>query len=155
MSEYKINEALGVLIEDRLSSGQTFSLPVITSSMSPFIKPNDKIIISRIPPEDLKPGDIVVFKRQSEFYVHRLLSKKGFDAKLKLITKGDNSLVSDEPILKEDFLGKVIAIKKADKSVNLENKFWKIINSSLGAFFFWEAVFYNCLRQLKRSITRI
>ena len=122
--------------------------------MAPLIKPKDKIIVRKGSLNTLRCGDIVVFKKYKELCTHRFLYKKIFSSKIKLITKGDNSLAIDEPTLAEDYLGKVVGIKKGFKIINLESTLWKIINRSIGALSYFEGLVFNFLRKCKRLVLK-
>lgn len=150
MLEEKYKNTLTILINEELSSGKAFPLGVSTLSMAPLIKPEDKIIARKRALDTLKCGDIVVFKRDGELYTHRFLYKKIFNSKIKLITKGDNSLIIDKPTLAEDYLGKVVGIKKGSNIINLESALWKIISRLIGVLSYFEGTVYNLLRKCKR-----
>ena len=64
--------------------------------------------------EDYKRGDIILFKSNVDHYVlHRILKIK----KDKIITAGDYNYFKDQPITREQILGKLITIKKKDGKV--------------------------------------
>jgi len=123
--------------------------------MLPLIKPEDEIVVRKGSRETLKCGDIVVFERFRELYTHRLLCKRMSGSKVTLVTKGDNSLVADDPISEKDLLGKVTRIRKANRSINLEGKFWKIANSLAGTLSYLEWTVFSLLRGLKRLIPKV
>ena len=123
--------------------------------MLPLIKPEDEIVVRKGSRETLKCGDIVVFERFRELYTHRLLCKRMSGSKVTLVTKGDNSLVADDPISEKDLLGKVTRIRKANRSINLEGKFWKIVNSLAGTLSYLEWTVFSLLRGLKRLIPKV
>ena len=123
MIEAKYQKTLKTLISQELSKGNNFQFTVSTLSMSPLVRPQDAIIVRKESLDNLRCGDIIVFERLQELCTHRFLSKKVFDSSIKLITKGDNSLVIDKPVAEQNFIGKVIVIKKEDKVINLESTF--------------------------------
>lgn len=77
---------------------------VITNSMAPTIKVNDVILVKVN--TDIKPGDIITYKKNNNFITHRVSEIKDN----LYIAKGDANNVGDEPILKEVVVGKVIKI---------------------------------------------
>lgn len=91
-------------------------MKIIGDSMSPLIPNNTEIFLENT--MDFCVGDIVVFKDQfsNTFTAHRVISIKPF------ITKGDNSLVLDEPS-KNDVFAKIIKVKRDTKSYTFNNKF--------------------------------
>ena len=80
------------------------------SSMIPTLSEPMILETSRV--EHYIQGDVVVFTdKNSNNIVHRIvrLTKSGF------ITRGDNNLTDDEPIVLQDILGKVVAAYRGDK----------------------------------------
>jgi len=86
MIKERDKEMVNALIEEMLFSGKPFLFTVTTDSMVPFLRPYDEITVRRIPLTSLKCGDIVVFKRCSDIYCHRLLRKRVFGSQVRLIT---------------------------------------------------------------------
>lgn len=79
-------------------------------SMYPLIKQREDIL-HIIKTDNYKKGDIILFKSHVDHYVlHRILKIK----KDKIITAGDYNYFKDQPITKEQILGKLITIKKKD-----------------------------------------
>ena len=86
-------------------------------SMYPLIKQREDIL--RIVKTDtFKKGDIILYKSNVDHYVlHRILKIK----KDKIITAGDHNYRKDQPITKEQVLGKLASIKKKDgKEIDLD-----------------------------------
>lgn len=77
---------------------------VITGSMEDTIKIND-IVVVKIG-SDFNENDIITFKNDENFITHRVIKKTDEE----IITKGDNNTAEDEPIKKEDVVGKVVYI---------------------------------------------
>ena len=85
-------------------------------SMYPLIKQREDIL--RIVKTDtFKKGDIILYKSNVDHYVlHRILKIK----KDKIIAAGDHNYRKDQPITKEQVLGKLVSIKKKDgKEIDL------------------------------------
>ncbi len=130
----------------------TFKLRVCSSSMSPFVKADDEVIVKRYKLSDLRNGDIIVFSKYQDLYVHRLVSSKVIKDKVSLLTKGDSSRIFDEPLNQEDFLGKVIQIHRKTQSINLENWFWKTVNRCISFLSYSEAAVYKIYTHFKKLI---
>ena len=74
---------------------------VQTGSMRPTIEAGDWIIVKVT--DDIKIGDIVTYSKNDEFITHTVIeSYKGT-----YITKGDANNTKDEPITKDQIVGKV------------------------------------------------
>lgn len=91
-------------------------------SMYPLIKQREDIL-HIIKTDNYKKGDIILFKSHVDHYVlHRILKIK----KDKIITAGDYNYFKDQPITKEQILGKLISIKKKDGKLIDLNKNKKV-----------------------------
>ena len=94
--------------------------------MYPLIKQREDIL-HIIKTDDYKRGDIILFKSNIDHYVlHRILKIKNDQ----IITAGDYNYFKDQPITREQVLGKLVTIKKKDgKEIDLSKdkkvrKFW-------------------------------
>ena len=106
-------------------------------SMYPLIKQREDIL-HIIKTDDYKRGDIILFKSNVDHYVlHRILKIK----KDQIITAGDYNYFKDQPISKEQVLGKLVTLKKKDgKEIDLSKdkkarKFWYTNFFFIKAFF--------------------
>ena len=81
---------------------------VVSESMVPTLEKNDFIVYKSTAIEQLRPEDVVVYKRAVPdghiLIVHRLIAITDGYA----ITKGDNNSVQDEPFDADNIVGKVI-----------------------------------------------
>lgn len=81
---------------------------VVSESMHPTLKKNDFIVYKQTDIEDLKPGNIVIYKRATDdgeiLIVHRLKSITDGYA----LTRGDNNQVDDDLFEAENIVGKMI-----------------------------------------------
>jgi len=141
------------LVSESAEDGSTIQLKVFSNSMKPCISVNDTIISKKIPPDNLKFGDIITFKKHGDIFTHRLLFKEKKDKKLVLTTKGDNSFFIDEPVKVQDYLGKVIGVNKIKTAHDLESKRWRAINIFMGCTSFIINFIYKFLRKVKRLTT--
>ncbi|MEM3403172.1 MAG: signal peptidase I [Nitrososphaeria archaeon] len=83
-------------------------------SMHPTIENGDLIIIDWTRFEDLKVGDIIVFKRPllDDKVVHRIVDVRNINGERVFITKGDNNQVPDSNYVKSDnYVGKYVGIR--------------------------------------------
>lgn len=100
------------LIGERLRAGIPFCFTVSTSSMKPALAPGDKVLVSAVLPDALRPGDIVVRKAANARIAHRLIGSYKSGNEIHLITKGDNSLTADDAWQATQLVGKVVAIER-------------------------------------------
>ena len=85
-------------------------------SMYPLIRQREDIL-HIVKTNDVKRGDIILYKSEVDHYVlHRILKIK----KDKIICAGDYNYFKDKPITNEQVLGKLVDIKKKDgKTIDL------------------------------------
>lgn len=72
-----------------------------TASMSPTIEIGD-IVIVKIG-QEVQKGDIITYKSKNVFITHRIIEIEDES----IIAKGDNNNTEDEPISKDNIIGKV------------------------------------------------
>lgn len=77
---------------------------VITGSMEDTIKIKDIVIVKLT--DDVKENDIITYKAGEDFVTHRIIRIEDEE----IITKGDANNTEDNPITKNDIVGKVIFI---------------------------------------------
>ena len=106
---------------------------VKTGSMSGTMEIGDIIVVKLT--KDVKENDIITFKQEGAIITHRIIEQEGE----KITTKGDANNGKDEPITKQNVIGKVVYIFK-----NVE--IWKKV-------FLKQMVicilFYSYLKQIK------
>ena len=88
------------------SLGTQYPIAAITSgSMWPILKTGDIVLIKKIPKEDIKVGDIVVWQNQKGFTIHRV-AKLDADT---LTTKGDANFTDDPPVKYSEVIGRTVS----------------------------------------------
>ena len=75
-----------------------------TGSMSPTIEKGDIVIIKI--GDEIKENDIITYKKENVLITHRIVSIKGEE----IIAKGDFNNIQDEPIKRDDIIGKAVFI---------------------------------------------
>ena len=70
--------------------------------MVPYLKINDTIIIKKS--DDYQLNDIVTYQNDNEYVTHRIISI----TENEIITKGDANNIEDDPITKDQIVGKLI-----------------------------------------------
>ena len=117
----KIKENLYQISYELLESNHSIKLRVGGFSMFPFLLPGDIVEIQKLALEELKPGNIIVFRRHTGWIAHRLIKTDDN----KLITKGDSCLSLDAAINPNDFIGKVISFERNSKTYPIDSKIRK------------------------------
>jgi hypothetical protein len=80
--------------------------------MIPTIWPGDVLTIQKSDPRDLSPEDIIVFRRGSRLFAHRILTATVNGSLVRFETRGDALAAPDPPIAAEDVLGRVDCIER-------------------------------------------
>ena len=110
------------LIRECFLDGKTFSFPINGSSMQPLLHTNDIVTIAKI--DEVKKGDIILFKRnESQYVLHRVIKIKN-----KLSFVGDHQTKIETGIDSSQLVAKVVSYKKkgSNKSHNLNSLSYKI-----------------------------
>ena len=95
-----------------LAEGKSLRIKPTGYSMFPAIRPGDIVIIAPVKNQsNLTPGDIVVFKRDSDFVLHRLTDIQPRDDNPVFITRGDSAINEDKPITVDKIVGVVTIIE--------------------------------------------
>lgn len=84
-----------------------YPLAAITSgSMWPLLHEGDLVFIEGVKKEDIREGDIVVWRNPNGFTIHRVvhLNENTF------VTKGDANFKEDDPVRYEDIIGRTYKI---------------------------------------------
>ncbi len=95
-----------------LAEGTSLKVKADGYSMYPSIKPGSIILIEPLA-EDLtpSPGEIIAWKRESGFVVHRLVSIMKEGDKISFITRGDSCAYNDQPVKRDQIAGKVVQVE--------------------------------------------
>lgn len=97
-------------------------------SMWPFLRPGRKVVVKRVPINDLKIGDIILYRLDNELICHRLLRKCTDNNKSLLYARGDNSRGFPQVVTEEMFLGKVTGALRSGKIINLSGRKQQFVN---------------------------
>jgi len=82
-------------------------------SMLPTLWPGDLLTVYSRRPEQVGPGDIVLYRRGGRFFIHRVVSKSLIGNESFLIARGDCMSEEDPPVRSGEVLGKITKIERA------------------------------------------
>jgi signal peptidase I len=95
-----------------LAEGKTIRIRADGYSMYPAIKPGSVIYIEPVSDDQYPaPGEVISWKRDTGFVVHRLKRITCEDVKTYFITRGDSCAYEDRPVLKDQVAGKVVRVE--------------------------------------------
>ena len=109
------------LSQELLERGALLRFQAQGSSMHPFIKSGDIIVIEPRNGNSVITGDIIFYRRpDGSPTAHRLLRIKGRKGNISLITKGDAMKYSDPPVTGAQVMGRVMLIEGRGRELRLE-----------------------------------
>ena len=90
--------------------------------MWPWLRPEDEVLIRADDFERIAPGRIILFARDERLFAHRVLRRapNSDGCGQYLITKGDTLATADAPVREEEFLGRVVAIRRGERELSLD-----------------------------------
>jgi signal peptidase I len=116
--ERRAEDALG--IADALKQRGRISLRVHGTSMQPWVRPKDIALIRQISIENVRCGDVVLFRRENHLLVHRIVEKRGSLNAAQLFSKGDAHPTSDGVVQEQELLGRVVRIYRHGQRIDLD-----------------------------------
>lgn len=81
--------------------------------MLPTLWPGDVLTVQSVRPEQVEPGEIVLYMRQDRFFIHRIVSRDLTRDQTFLITRGDCMFEDDPPVGGAELLGKIVEVRRA------------------------------------------
>jgi signal peptidase I len=107
-------------IADALQRRGRISLRVYGTSMLPWVRPGDIALIRNASHENVRCGDVVLFRRNEHLYVHRIVKKEGSLDAAEFFAKGDAHPTTDGALGKQELLGRVVRIYRRGQRIDLE-----------------------------------
>lgn len=123
------SELKGELFLEVLRSTGQAKLALTGASMLPSIRPGDVVEVRRESVGEISPGDVVLCARQGGFFAHRVVEKRAGSERTVLITRGDALLAPDPPVAPEEVLGRVTAILRGGRRLELRLTPWRRLAS--------------------------
>jgi signal peptidase I len=138
-----------VVIERGASWGQ-----VVSNSMWPAIKKGDRVLVERVLWDDLRFGDIIVFRKGETLSVHRVLAKRGAKTGGCLLEKGD-AVLWWSFVPAEDVVGRVRSIQGPDRTTDVTSGYGRMLQLTLAVQSYvslqgWRLLAF-CLTRLGRT----
>ena len=119
------------LLRESLARGDVW-VQAVGNSMAPCFSEGDLLLVSKSGPFSF--SDILLCNHDSQLIAHRLFrQKRDADGNLLYQTKPDNGFCLDVPVPSEAILGKVIAIRKGQKTERIDTIRGRIESLASGA----------------------
>jgi signal peptidase I len=136
-------------VSDPSSEGE-FRLKVTGTSMSPFLKQEDRVFVQREALKNLAIGDVLVILRDNDFVTHRLVRID----RDQYYCKGDNTHIPDPAVSGEQVFGKVTAVERAGNRLSLNDEGWKTRNKILGQLGAFENQLYLMADRMRNWVSK-
>lgn len=136
------------LAREKLAQSSLVRLRVSSDSMAPLIEQGDTVLVRSVHPRDLRRGDLLLVERDGSFLVHRLVAAGAHDVQ----TKGDNVSHADPAVALQEVLGRVVAVERGGRRIELEEGRWPLVNRSLGLLGWYEVRLFAAGRKIKRRL---
>jgi len=105
-----------------LAEGTILKIKADGYSMYPSIKPGTTIFIEPLKEdENIVPEQIIAWKRESGFVVHRLIRTENRVDQVLYYTRGDSCKYEDKPVTADQIAGKVIRVEDRKHRIREEN----------------------------------
>jgi hypothetical protein len=105
------------LAAEVLQTAGSFRLAAFGYSMLPTLWPGDLLTIQAQSFDQVEAPDIVLFRRDGRFFIHRILHKIDGSPDRRLITRGDALPEADLPVSPEELLGKIVRVRYGGRDV--------------------------------------
>lgn len=108
------------LAAESLRLSGTLRIKVTGWSMLPTIWPGDTIVVNTADHSQIAAGDIALFRRKNDFFVHRVLGVNS--SPMEVLSRGDCMPQADPPFASGELLGKVQFIVRGEKRMEPSQK---------------------------------
>ena len=123
--------------------------------MAPLIRAGDQVLVRMVGAEDIRFGDIAVFRRNGDLIVHRLFRKRRTGGSLAFSEKGDAGIAL-APVDGDDIIGMVTIVRRRGRLFGLSSRLGRLASIGLSAWMYGVAAGVARLRSSRsRSIRRV
>ncbi|HQJ15715.1 MAG TPA: GNAT family N-acetyltransferase [Candidatus Omnitrophota bacterium] len=120
------------LCRDLCGKAAILRLQAKGGSMHPFIRSGDwvQVDLSCRGAETIRAGDVILFRQGDGLFAHRVLRSMagGF------LVKGDMSFGADGVAVPDDVLGRVIAVERGSRRIDLRSRKYRIVSVFVAAY---------------------
>jgi len=110
------------LAEEVLRSFGELQFVACGTSMVPAIFPGDTLVITRNPHARVHCGQVMLASRDGRFFAHRVVGKTNAGGRHLVFMRGDALLDNDPPVPDQDLLGRVTAVIRRGRRIELEQE---------------------------------
>ena len=88
--------------------------------MLPWARPGDIASIRRVSADAIRCGHVVLFRRKSQLFVHRIIEKRGAAGAAQFRAKGDAHPTCDGLVEQQELLGRVVRLYRRGRRIDLD-----------------------------------
>jgi signal peptidase I len=140
------------LSDASLNGQDQLRLNVVSSSMAPFLRPGDHVLVRPASLGSIQRGDLIVTRREDGYLTHRLIAvdSQGW------YTKGDRNHRADAPVGDLAIVGMVTAIERRGKLRSIITRPQRFIGR-IQAWLGWQEITCHSLlaARFARIISRV
>lgn len=137
-----------------LSEGYRLKMPMNGYSMFPVIRPGDIGLIDHFPFNELKPGNVIVFRNSERLVAHRVIRIIENSEGNYIKCKGDATFRSDPLITQNEYIGRITEITRGNKKLDLSSDNQRILSSIIAFFSPFLPPFYRTARFFYKLLIR-
>lgn len=136
MDEQRIEEVLCDISLDALSQEhKDVYFNILSNGMRYVLTTRDKILVRKVEPASIRPGQLIVYKRPDNNYtVHRVMCTYRDGGQVVFIAKPDAYPAIDPPVEADRVIGVVIAIRKPRFYIRLDTFSGRCVECALYHF---------------------
>jgi len=117
------NHLLIDLSTELLGRGKSVRFRAPGRSMYPTIRENETITVEPVAPQDVKVGDIILYRLEESVIAHRVIRIERREGNAHRFILCDDTLGTlDDPVEAEQVLGKVVSVERAGRSIDLYSR---------------------------------
>ena len=143
------------LAEILLDEDQQLSFRMQGYSMYPTLCSGDKGIVQKWDANDIKIGDIVVFKANNKLVAHRLIEIYYREGVRNFIAKGDKNNHTDEPFESSALVGKITSFQRKRRILRMDSEGMKLRKFTALHFSKFTIPFYNFSLRFKNQFSNL
>jgi hypothetical protein len=134
--ETRLHVALDML-KEVIERDEEIPLKTFGLSMRPSIRGGEWIVVRRAGAEEIGVGDVVIYQSGPTFVAHRVIRQRHQGGRVYFTVKGDAHLAAEGEVAADEVVARVVALKKADKTIDLSPPRWRLANRLIALYSSW------------------
>lgn len=118
---FDLKASVNDYVEMMLESDFSLIIKMNGMSMFPTLRAGDMGEVEKCRPEELKNGDIVIWKKSDQLIGHRLFSIARTDNHWQFQTIGDFNTVADTPFSENELIGRLVSFERNGEKIKIDS----------------------------------